>query len=255
METFLKGTTRGELGMTKSYLHLHLALDAQGLDMSTLEAHYTVMDRGLLGGDVCGEQNMVAVSNPCKLDPGLAPEGFVVLHAYCCGNEPYEAWEGKAGEMAQAYYPPSSSASSPLQEGSGFGDSSTSTDISSSSSSRAALKKQYAALKEERAAVLWRSVEKVIPDARKRAVIALVGSPLTHERFLRRPRGTYGATFASVLPDVSTPVQGLVLCGDSVFPGIGVPAVAVNGASAANTLVGPVEHWRKMDELSAAGLM
>ena len=73
--------------------------------------------------------------------------------------------------------------------------------------------------------MLWRSVESVIPDVRKRTKLALVGSPLTHERFLRRPRGTYGATFATVLPDCSTPVDKLVLCGDSVFPGIGVPAV------------------------------
>jgi hypothetical protein len=34
-----------------------------------------------------------------------------------------------------------------------------------------------------------------------------------------------------------------------------VPAVAVNGASAANTLVGPIQHWRAMDKLTAAGRM
>lgn len=77
--------------MTRSYLHLHLAIDTEGLDMEALQAHYTVMDRGLLGDDPCAEQNMIAVSNPCRLDPSLAPEGRAVLHAYCCGNEPYEA--------------------------------------------------------------------------------------------------------------------------------------------------------------------
>ena len=30
------------VGMTQSYLHLHLALDATGLDLEALEAHYTV---------------------------------------------------------------------------------------------------------------------------------------------------------------------------------------------------------------------
>ena len=85
--------------------------------------------------------------------------------------------------------------------------------------------------------------------------MALIGSPLTHERFLRRARGTYGATFGSVLPNCATPIPKLVLCGDSVFPGIGVPAVAVNGASAANTLVNPLQHWLKMDALKAEGLM
>lgn len=112
---------------------------------------------------------------------------------------------------------------------------------------------EYEALKEERAAPLWRAVERIIPDARRRAKLSFVGSPLTHERFLRRPRGTYGANFASVLPDCSTPTRGLVLCGDSVFPGIGVPAVAVNGASAANSLVNPLEHWRAMDALVRQG--
>jgi hypothetical protein len=32
-------------------------------------------------------------------------------------------------------------------------------------------------------------------------------------------------------------VPGLTLCGDSVFPGIGVPAVAASGCIAANNLV------------------
>jgi phytoene dehydrogenase-like protein len=30
------------LGMTQSYMHLHLTLDATGLDLEALEAHYTV---------------------------------------------------------------------------------------------------------------------------------------------------------------------------------------------------------------------
>ena len=40
--------------------------------MEALEAHYTVMDRGLMAeGGVCADQNMIAVSNPCRLDPSL----------------------------------------------------------------------------------------------------------------------------------------------------------------------------------------
>ena len=39
------------------------------------------------------------------------------------------------------------------------------------------------------------------------------------------------------LKDGSTPIRNLVLAGDGIFPGIGVPAVAINGASAANSLV------------------
>lgn len=55
-----------------------------------------MMTSGLLGPTelVISDQNMVAISNPCKLDPDLAPPGILLLHAYGCGNEPYERWEG-----------------------------------------------------------------------------------------------------------------------------------------------------------------
>jgi phytoene dehydrogenase-like protein len=36
------------------------------------------------------------------------------------------------------------------------------------------------------------ALEQIIPDVRDRAEVSLVGTPLTHERFLRRQRGTYG---------------------------------------------------------------
>lgn len=80
---------------------------------------------------------------------------------------------------------------------------------------------EYAALKEERSQVLWRAIESIIPDVRKRVVLDLVGSPITHERFLRRPRGTYGAATEDYFKDGSTPISNFVLAGDSIFPGIG----------------------------------
>ena len=193
--------------MTRSFLHLHLALDSTGLDLDLFEPHYTVMDKGLCN-DPCGELNMIAVSNPCVIDRELAPEGFIIIHAYGAGNEPYEKWEG-------------------LKRNS----------------------KEYEVLKSKRAEVLWRAVESIIPDARERTVLSMIGSPLTHERFLRRPRGTYGAATEDLLKDGSTPIKDLVLCGDGIFPGIGVPAVAVNGASAANAMVGVIEQWKCMDRL------
>lgn len=48
------------------------------------------------------------------------------------------------------------------------------------------------ALQEERSQCLWQALERVIPDIRSRAEVALVGTPLTHERFVRRYKGTYG---------------------------------------------------------------
>ncbi len=96
---------------------------------------------------------------------------------------------------------------------------------------------EYQALKEERVGVLWRAMEKVIPDVRQRTKLALAGTPLTHERFLRRHRGTYGAAYRAdegrVFPGPATPLPGLFCCGDSNMPGVGVPAVVVSGMMAA----------------------
>jgi phytoene dehydrogenase-like protein len=112
---------------------------------------------------------------------------------------------------------------------------------------------EYVKLKETRSAVLWRAIESVIPDVRDRVVLDLVGSPLTHERFLRRPRGTYGAATEDYLQDGRTPISNFVLAGDGIFPGIGVPAVAISGASAANGLVSPFDQWRCLDGLEKRG--
>ncbi len=98
----------------------------------------------------------------------------------------------------------------------------------------------YKAKKEERAEVLWQALEQVIPDVRERTKLALVGTPLTHERFLRRHRGTYGAAYRAdegrAFPGPATPLPGLFCCGDSTMPGVGVPAVAMSGMIAAGAV-------------------
>jgi phytoene dehydrogenase-like protein len=108
---------------------------------------------------------------------------------------------------------------------------------------------EYLKLKEKRCEVLWRAIESIVPDARNRTVLQLVGSPLTHERFLRRPQGSYGAATEDYLNDGGTAYEGLLLAGDGVFPGIGVPSVALSGAAAANSFASPVKQWRVLDEL------
>jgi len=209
--------------MTRSYLHLHLGLDAEGLDLACLQPHYTAMDSW---DDVVAEQNMVAISNPALLDPSLCPAGKLVLHLYCAGNEPYDIWAAAEAEGRAA----------------------------------------YEALKEERAARLWRALEAIVPDARSRVEVTLVGSPSTHKRFLRRTAGTYGPApvFNRFGPgkvpfrtakDAATGrdgagIEGLLLCGDSTFPGIGVPAAAISGLSAAHTTM---SVWEHMDLLGRAG--
>jgi len=196
-------TAAKDIPKTESYLHLHLGIDGTGLDTSGLHPHYTVINSW---EGIADPLNMMAISFPTLLDPSLAPEGCHVIHAYCAGNEPYGIW---------AEHPRGSP--------------------------------EYERLKQERGEALWRAVERIVPDVRQRAKVALVGSPVTHARFLRRADGTYGPVFDLQTqrfpqPDV-IPMEGFLCCGDSISPGIGVPAVAVSGMNAAHTLM-PV--WRHL---------
>ena len=195
--------------MCASFMHLHLGIDATGLP-DDLEIHHIYVedwDRG-----VTAEQNMVLVSIASVLDPNLAPEGKHVIHAYTPGNEPLDLWQG-------------------LERGS----------------------PEYEALKEERSRVLWRAVEKAIPDVRDRVEMSFVGTPLTQQRFQRRHKGTYGGTGwigpeSDTVPitTASTPLDGLLVVGDSNFPGPGVPSVAAHGWSAAHELV---PFWKQCEML------
>lgn len=57
--------------------------------------------------------------------------------------------------------------------------------------------------------VLWRAVERAIPDVRQRALFDVIGSPLAHEAFLRRDRGTYGMAWAA---GSAAPYAGMLRC-------------------------------------------
>uniref|UniRef100_A0A7S1J6J5 TLDc domain-containing protein n=1 Tax=Eutreptiella gymnastica TaxID=73025 RepID=A0A7S1J6J5_9EUGL len=107
---------------------------------------------------------------------------------------------------------------------------------------------EYKAKKEEAAKFLWQAVEKSIPGARSRCVFEMVGTPLTHERFLRRDRGTYGPRIEAGTDDKltghKTALPGFYMTGDSTFPGIGVPAVAAAGAITANTILSFSQSWK-----------
>lgn len=192
---------------TKSFMHLHLGIDSAGLDQSRMHAHYTVMDKGLHTADPCGDRNMVAVSNPSIIDPSLVSSSgeHMVLHAYGAGNEDFKPW-------------------AKLVPGS----------------------QEYLEAKRQGSAFLYQSVSRALgiseSELKERTDVELVGSPLTHKRFLMREEGTYGAEYASMLPGPTTGLPGLFLVGDSTFPGIGVPAVAVSGANAANTMVSVARH-------------
>ena len=190
--------------LCRSFTHLHLGIDARGLDTSKFSPQWTVCNDWDVPID--SPSNVIVVSMPSLLDPSMSPDGHHVIHAYTAGNEPYEVYEEFASQRGSD---------------------------------------KYREFKEERAACLYDAIEKVIPDVKQRTKVKLIGTPLTHERFNRRYRGTYGpAIFAGngTLPGVVTPVQGLFRCGDSCSPGIGVPAVASSGANAAAALMSVKEH-------------
>lgn len=185
---------------------MHLHLGIDGQNLpSDLACHYIVVNDWQQG--VTAPQNVVLVSIPSLLDPSLAPENKHVIHAYTPGNEPYDLWQG--------------------------------LDRNSS---------DYAQLKQQRAEVMWQALERIIPDIRSRCEVSLVGTPLTHERFLRRHRGTYGPGIRAgtgLFPGPKTKIPGLLCCGDSTFPGIGMPAVAASGFLAAHALV-PAQQQLEM---------
>ncbi|MCM1981278.1 phytoene desaturase family protein [Lyngbya confervoides] len=159
---------------------------------------------------VSAEQNVVAISIPSLLDPTLAPPGKHNIHVYTPATEPYEPWQGLERPV-------------------------------------------YDRLKEQRSQVMWQALERIIPDIRQRCEVTLVGTPLTHARFLRRHRGSYGPAIAAgqgTFPGPAMPLPGLYCCGDSNFPGIGVPAVAASGMIAAHTLTPLHKHLHLLRQLN-----
>eukprot|EP01035_Chromulina_nebulosa_P017570 gene17570-23137_t len=156
-------------------------------------------------------QNHVIISIPSVLDPSLAPPGCHVIHAYAAANEPYDIWKDSKGDRAA-----------------------------------------YNKLKEERCEFLWKAIERSIPDVRQRVKVNMSASPITHERFNRRYKGTFGPAFRAgyeKFPYPKTSIDGLWCCGDSRFPGIGVPAVAVSGAIAASSTVSIWKHLNMLNHL------
>ena len=214
----------GQLPRHGAIMHLFLAIDASDLDLSHIQdpAHLVVQDWGRSLQD---SQNLCSFFIPSLLDDTLCPPGKHVIHVYSSGGEPYEPWESLTPESSE-----------------------------------------YNEYKEQRAQVLWQAVERCIPDIRDRLEFSIIGSPLAHEAFLRRDRGTYGmawaagtsAPYAGLLknilpfpfPNLKTPVDGLLRCGDSCFPGIGTPSAAASGAIAANTMNSVDKHIALLQEAS-----
>lgn len=151
--------------------------------------------------EITAPGNTCMVSIPTVLDPQQAPAGYHTVHAYTL--EPFENWARWSAKGASK-------------------------------------DPQYERQKREKAETLFRAVERIIPDVRDRIALELIGTPLTHSRFLRRYKGTYGPAIAAKegrFPGGKTPIKGLYRVGDSTLPGIGVPAVAASAILCANSLV------------------
>ena len=182
---------------------LHFHLGIDGTNLPTdLACHYIVVNDWEKG--VNAAQNVILVSIPSLLDPSLAPPGKHTIHVYTPGNEPYQLWQGMERNTAA-----------------------------------------YEQQKQQRTQVMWQALERIIPDIRSRCEVTLVGTPLTHERFLRCDRGSYGPAIQAgkaLFPAPTTPLAGLWCCGDSTFPGIGLPAVAASGMMVANSFASLAQH-------------
>ncbi|KAK9929046.1 hypothetical protein M0R45_026156 [Rubus argutus] len=92
----------------------------------------------------------------------------------------------------------------------------------------------YKELKAERSEVMWRAVERALGP----------GFSRTEEHMDRQVEAGKDS-----IPGHSTPISQLYCCGDSTFPGIGVPAVAASGAIVANSLVSVTQHSQLLDAI------
>jgi len=189
---------------------LHWHLALRGEDLQHLPVHHVWVGDWQRG--IAADRNMVVLSMPSLLDPHLAPPGQHVLHGYTPANEPWHLWEH-------------------LQRGT----------------------PEYKALKAERCAVFHQVLDPLIPDWRERLVLELQGTPLTHQHYLRVKRGSYGPAWPAdkgPFPGGETPFENLFLCGAGVFPGIGVPPVAVSGAMAAHRFVSAHQQREMLDSIA-----
>jgi len=194
----------------KSFIHLHIGFKGDGLPAAHCEEFPAQWGVFKHWDDLEAPRNAVLVSCPSMLDPDLAPPGYHSLHAYTPATEPWADWK----------------------------------DLDPKS-------EEYRKKKEEARDFLRSAVAKQVPDLESRIVLEQVGTPLTHRRFLRKPLGSYGPRVKApdMLPGHKTPLDGFHMCGDSTYPGIGVPAVVMSGHICANNLLAPWEHWSVLDKV------
>lgn len=198
-----------ETPTVESFMHAHMAIPAKDLP-AFVGHHAVVIDSDI---DIAEPGNTVMISVPTSWSPEIAPEGWHIVHAYTL--ESYDRWPELAND-----------------------------------------RDAYEAAKESAAQPLFQAIRSVFPDLDERLAhpdaFVKLGSPLTHARFNRRHKGTYGPAIVAgeaEFPWPQTPIKNLFRVGDSVFPGIGVPAAAASGIVAATSLVGAKRHLELVDKV------
>ncbi|MGC6483858.1 MAG: phytoene desaturase family protein [Synechococcus sp.] len=190
-----------------SFLHLHLGFDASGLDPLPLHQVWV----GDWNRPIDAEQNTAVISIPSVLDPGMAPVGHHVLHAYTPASEPWQAWAA-------------------LEQGS--------DDYASFRQERCGI---FWSLLEARIPHLRDRCQVVMegtPLTHRQFLNVHQGS-----------YGPALSAAQGLFPGVTTPLKGLWCCGASTFPGIGIPPVAASGAMAAHAIAGPRAQQELLDSL------
>jgi|TARA_B110000977_G_scaffold87416_1_gene116284 phytoene dehydrogenase-like protein len=78
---------------SESFMHLHLGIKADGLDLTELGGHHVVVRDETKPIDAPGNVCMISIAS--VWEPDMAPEGHHALHAYTM--EPFEGWERGEG--------------------------------------------------------------------------------------------------------------------------------------------------------------
>lgn len=110
----------------------------------------------------------------------------------------------------------------------------------------------YREAKEQFADQIIARTERILPGLSKAVELKVLATPLTHERYLNRFKGSYGPLLKpgqNIMqkPQNTTPVKNLFAVGDSTFPGQGVIAVTYSGVSCASYIAR--KFGKPLDEL------
>lgn len=212
-------TQANSLEMCDSFMHLNMAIPLSKIPKSTqLLPNYVVIADNELS-NMKAPGNIVLVSIPSVIDDTTSPPGYATVHAYTPATEPYGPWSKLKPNTIE-----------------------------------------YEEFRKERSKPLFNALNLIfnVDNISDIAIIEMIGTPKTHEKFLNRKLGTYGpAVDARLGMGLPWPggdrggrlPRGVRCVGDGVFPGVGVPAVAGSAWMVVNDVVSFKEHKDVLDKI------